>query len=162
MAVRKPIASLPSTPALLPSSLPSLPSLFQVSPVFCLPSISLWLGGFLTRQQTGATKYLIWQSQVGASSITGAESASAEVAQHSFDVWPRGAVLPVALGESRQGRRRGEVMLPVVSVSAALPWQRSPGVSLWKSVPVLSSSASAKCFSEKVGYLWTPDLRPFH
>ena len=26
------------------------------------------------------------------------------MAQHSFDVWPRGAVLPVALGESRQER----------------------------------------------------------
>ena len=101
-------------------------------------------------------------NQVGASSITGAESVSSEVAQDSFDVWPRGAVLPVALGESCEGKRRGEVMLPVVSVSAALPWQQSPGVSLWKSVPVLSSSASAKCFTEKVGYLWTPDLRPFH
>ena len=58
------------------------------------------------------------------------------------------AVLPLALGESHKGKWRVEIMFTVASVSSALPWQQSPGVSPWKSGLVMGSSASTKHFSE--------------
>lgn len=126
----------------------SLPSSFiQVSTTFCLPR-SLNVNGFLRRQKTRTIKYLIWKSQVGTCRIIGAESVLFGAAQDSFDIWRGGAGLLLAFRVSHKGKWKGEVMFTVASVSPALLWQQSPGVSPQKSGLVLRSPASTKCFTE--------------